>query len=443
MSTQEKIDISTVLDKHPISRRQWLIVFLGFFVLGIDGFDVTAIGFIAPALIDDWQISRHMLGPVMMSGLFGLAAGSLISGPLADRYGRKKLIIGSVIFFGASSLLSAWSWNLSSLTFFRFITGLGLGAAMPNITTLVAEYAPWRYRSRLATVIHCGFNTGAALGGLLSQQLLGTFGWRSVLITGGVLPLIFALILIRYLPESMQYLVQDPANKQRLTHLLNKFVPGIADEKTHFYTSEPQKAHASTARSLLHPPYTFGTLALWLTLFAGLFCVYLLSSWLPLMVRDTGMTLSQAVIMGSVFQIGGMMGNFCIGIEMDRWGRHCAIILTLLGGACSALILGMHIPSLPVLCVLVLMLGFTVNGISPGCYALAAHFYPTSIRATGVSWATGIGRLGAITSAGAGSAMLAAGWTFSEVFMFLPLPLVAGALALYCKKQRRAIAKTH
>jgi AAHS family 4-hydroxybenzoate transporter-like MFS transporter len=103
----------------------------------------------------------------------------------------------------------------------------------------------------------------------------------------------------------------------------------------------------------------------------------------------------------------------------------------------------MHIPSLPVLCVLVLMLGFTVNGISPGCYALAAHFYPTSIRATGVSWATGVGRLGAITSAGAGSAMLAAGWTFSEVFMFLPLPLAAGALALYCKKQRRAIAKTH
>lgn len=443
MPTQEKIDISTVLDKHPISRRQWLIVFLGFFVLGIDGFDVTAIGFIAPALIDDWQISRHMLGPVMMSGLFGLAAGSLISGPLADRYGRKKLIIGSVLFFGVSSLLSAWSWNLSSLTFFRFITGLGLGAAMPNITTLVAEYAPWRYRSRLSTVIHCGFNTGAALGGLLSQQLLGTFGWRSVLITGGVLPLLLALILLRYLPESMQYLVQNPDNKQRLTHLLNKFVPDIADEKSHFYTSEPQKAHASTAMSLLHAPYTFGTLALWLTLFAGLFCVYLLSSWLPLMVRDTGMTLSQAVIMGSVFQIGGMMGNFCIGIEMDRCGRHCAIILTLLGGACSALILGVHTPSLPVLCVLVLMLGFTINGISPGCYALAAHFYPTSIRATGVSWATGIGRLGAITSAGAGSAMLAAGWTFSEVFMFLPLPLVAGALALYCKKQRLVIAKTH
>lgn len=443
MSAQEQVDISSVLDKQPISRRQWLIVFLGFLVLGIDGFDVTAIGFIAPALIDDWQISRHMLGPVMMSGLFGLAAGSLISGPLADRYGRKKLIVGSVLFFGASSLLSAWSWNLSSLTFFRFITGLGLGAAMPNITTLVAEYAPWKYRSRLATLIHCGFNTGAALGGLLSQQLLGSWGWRSVLITGGVLPLLLAIILLRYLPESMHYMVQHPKNKNRLMHLLNTFVPGLADDKTRFFTSEPQKAHASTARSLLHPPYTLGTIALWLTLFAGLFCVYLLSSWLPLMIKDTGLTLSQAVLMGSVFQIGGMMGNFCIGIEMDRWGRHCAIIMTLLGGACSALILGLHTPSLPGLCLLVLLLGFTINGISPGCYALAAHFYPTSIRATGVGWATGIGRLGAITSAGAGSMMLAAGWTFNDVFMFLPLPLLAGALALYCKKQRLVIANSH
>lgn len=434
MAIQEKIDISAVFDNQPISRQQWLIVFLGFLVLGIDGFDVTSISFIAPALIDDWQISRHMLGPVMMSGLFGLAGGSLISGPLADRYGRKKLIISSVLFFGISSLLSAWSWNLPSLTFFRFITGLGLGAAMPNITTLVAEYAPKKYRSRLSTVIHCGFNTGAALGGLLSQQLLGSYGWRSVLITGGILPLLLALILLRYLPESMHYLVQHAERKQDLRYLLNRFVPAIADEKTHFFTTERKKTRTSRAKSLLHSPYTLGTFALWVTLFAGLFCVYLLSSWLPLMIRDSGLTLSQAVLMGSVFQLGGMLGNFCIGIEMDRWGKHNAIIMTLTVGAITAFILGLHTPSLPGLCLLVLILGFTINGISPGCYALAAHFYPTSIRATGVGWATGVGRLGAICSAGTGSMMLAAGWTFSEVFLFLPLPLLAGALAMSCKK---------
>ena len=125
MSVQNQIDISTILDKHPISKRQWFIVFLGFFVLGIDGFDVTAIGYIAPALIDHWQLSKQDLGPVMMSGLLGLAAGSLISGPLADRYGRKKLIIGSVVFFGLSSLLSAGAWNLSSLTFFVLLPDSG------------------------------------------------------------------------------------------------------------------------------------------------------------------------------------------------------------------------------------------------------------------------------------------------------------------------------
>lgn len=438
MSVQNQIDISTILDKHPISKRQWFIVFLGFFVLGIDGFDVTAIGYIAPALIDHWQLSKEDLGPVMMSGLLGLAAGSLISGPLADRYGRKKLIIGSVVFFGLSSLLSAGAWNLSSLTFFRFITGLGLGAAMPNITTLVAEYAPHRYRSRLSTVIHCGFNSGAALGGILSQQLLGTFGWRAVLIAGGILPLLLALVLLRCLPESMLYLVQHAGNDARLVRLLNLFIPGIADKDTRFYTTEPQKARASTAKSLLHPPYTLGTVALWLTLFVGLFSVYLLSSWLPLMIKDAGLTLSQAVLMGSVFQIGGMIGNFCIGIEMDRWGKHEAIILTLSGSICGALILGLFTPSLFLLYALVLILGFTLNGINPGCYALAAHFYPTSIRATGVGWATGIGRLGAITSAGVGSLMLAAGWTFSDVFLFLPLPLLAGALAMYCKKRTQS-----
>lgn len=436
MSGQQQIDISTVLDSQPIGRRQWLILFLGFFTLSVDGFDVTAMGFIAPALIDDWQISRHALGPVMMSGLLGLACGSLISGPLADRHGRKTLIVGSVFFFGVGSLLSAWSWDLTSLTVLRFVTGLGLGAAMPNITTLVAEYAPRRRRSHMSTAIHCGFNTGAALGGLASERLIEAFGWRAVLVAGGVLPLLLVVVLLLYLPESMRFLVQHPGQKPRLMRLLNRFIPGVADENTRFINAEPQMTRGSTVGSLLHAPYGLGTAAIWLTLLVGLFSVYLLSSWLPLMVRDAGLTLSQAVVIGSVFQMGGMAGNFCIGLEMDRWGKHRAIIATLLGGAVGALLLGLHTPSLPLLCALVLVLGFTINGINPGCYALAAHFYPTFMRATGVSWATGIGRLGAIAGAGVGSAMLAANWTFSDVFLFLPLPLLAGALVMYCKKQR-------
>ncbi|MFE8151310.1 aromatic acid/H+ symport family MFS transporter [Brenneria goodwinii] len=442
MSGQKQIDISTILDSQPITPRQWLIIFLGFITLAVDGFDVTAMGFIAPALIDDWQISRHELGPVMMSGLLGLACGSLISGPLADRHGRKTLIVGSVLFFGIGSLISAWSWDLLSLIIFRFLTGLGLGAAMPNITTLVAEYAPKRCRSHMSTAIHCGFNTGAALGGLASERLIEMFGWRSVFLAGGALPLMLTVVLLLYLPESMRFLVLHTRYQQRLARLLNRFIPQVADANTRFINSEPRITQKSAIGSLFHAPYAAGTLAIWATLFIGLFSVYLLSSWLPLMVRDAGLTLSQAVIIGAIFQVGGIAGNFCIGLEMDRWGKHRAIALTLLGGACGALLLGLHMPTLPLLCSLVLLLGFTINGINPGCYALAAHFYPTFMRATGVSWATGIGRLGAISGAGIGSAMLAANWSFSDVFLFLPLPLLFGALAMYLKKQNTTTVYT-
>src|SRR5476651_1144559 len=232
MNDGKRIDVSTFLDDRKIGFRQWLILILGFITLSVDGFDVTSMGFIAPALIDDWQIARHQLGPIMISSLFGLSFGSMISGPLSDRFGRKKIIICAVAFFGLSSIASAFAWDITSLTVLRFITGLGLGAAMPNITTLVAEYAPKRHRSHMATAIHCGFNTGAALGGLASMGLISMFGWRSVLIAGGVLPIALTLVLLLWLPESVRFLAQwqqSASHRQKLIRLINQFVPGLAD----------------------------------------------------------------------------------------------------------------------------------------------------------------------------------------------------------------------
>jgi AAHS family 4-hydroxybenzoate transporter-like MFS transporter len=433
MSSAQRIDVSTILDGIPISARQWLILFLGFITLSVDGFDVTSMGFIAPALIDDWHIARQALGPIMVSSLFGLACGSIISGPLADRYGRKTVIICSVGFFGLSSFVSAYAWNIASLTVLRFITGLGLGAAMPNITTLVAEFAPKRRRSQMSTVIHCGFNIGAAIGGLASDRLIHWFGWRSVLVAGGVLPVCLAIVLIYMLPESIRFLAQDKGNHPRLVSIINRFSPGMVSPSTQFYNSEDSNIGKSTIHALFMPGYRMGTWMIWLILCVGLFSVYLLSSWLPLLVRDSGLSLTQAVVIGSVFQIGGMVGNFSIGYIMDRWGAHKTIGCTLFIGACSALALAILHPSMSTLCLFVGLLGMSVNSVNPGCYALSAQFYPTFMRATGVSWATGIGRLGAIVGAGAGSLMLAANWSFNQVFLFLPLLLVIGVLATYGK----------
>lgn len=436
MALSTHVDVSTFLDERPIGVRQWLVLILGFLVLVFDGFDTTAMGFIAPALLDDWGIERQDLGPVMMSGLLGLAAGSLTAGPLADRLGRKWVIIGSVFFFGVWSLISAYATDIFTLSLLRFLTGMGLGASMPNTATLVAEYAPKRRRSQMVTFIYCGFAVGAALGGIGSKVLIEVFGWRSVLVAGGVLPIAFAVLLIPLLPESIRFLEQQSRLKTRLTRAVNKVAPGIADANTRFYSSEEQVQGGNSVSALFTPSYRLGTCMIWLTLFMGLLTMYLLSSWLPLISRDAGLSLAEAAIIGSLLQVGGVLGNLTVGLKMDRWNPHKVIGWTIFGGAVCAVLIALLPPTMMVLCPLILLLGYFVNGVSPGCYALSAHFYPTRMRATGVSWATGIGRLGAISGAGLGALILAANWNFSQVFLFLAVPASLGILAQYFKARQ-------
>lgn len=439
MPHSARVDVSTFLDALPMGARQWLVVLLGFIVLAFDGFDTTAIGFVAPALVDDWGIARHDLGPVMMSSLLGLAIGAMVAGPMADRLGRRTVIIGSVFFFGVGSLASAFATDITSLTVLRFLTGLGLGASMPNTATLVAEYGPKRSRSHMVTGIYCGFTIGATLGGIGSEALIEHFGWPSVMVAGGVLPIVFALLLLACLPESINFLVHRPDLKQRLLQAVDKVAPGLANRDTLFYSSEEKVQDKGSVGALLAPRYRLGTCMIWVTLFMGLLTMYLLSSWLPLISRDAGLSLSQAALIGSLLQAGGVLGNFTIGMKMDRFDHHKVVGLTLLGGGISAVLIALQQPTIQVLCPLIVLLGYFINGVNTGSYALATQFYPTQIRATGVSWATGMGRFGAISGAGVGALMLAADWHFNQVFLFLTLPAALGIVALTIKyrHQRR------
>ncbi|MGO1268867.1 MAG: MFS transporter [Pseudomonas bubulae] len=437
MSNSSTLDVSTFMDSRKMSARQWVVLFLGFMVLVFDGFDTTSIGFIAPALIDDWGLLRQDLGPVMMSGLLGLAFGSLTAGPLADRFGRRPVIIGSVLLFGFWSLVSAWSTGIVSLTVLRFLTGVGLGASMPNTATLISEFAPKRYRSHMVSFIYCGFAFGAALGGLGSEWLIQHFGWRSVLVVGGVLPIAFALLLVFSLPESIRFLAQKSALKERLIKEINKVVPGLANTRTQFHSSEVSIKETGKVSALFASGFSLGTCMIWVTLFMGLLMMYLLSSWLPLLSRDAGLSMGEAALLGSLLQIGGMLGNFTVGMKMDRWDHHKVVGLTVFGGGACAVLIALQQPTMQVLCPLILLLGYFLNGVNVGGYALAAGFYPTQIRATGVCWATGIGRLGAISGAGIGALMLAAQWNFSQVFMFLAIPSLMGATALWIKGRKR------
>src|SRR3954467_1385984 len=196
MPPDRTVDVQAFLNENPFSKYQWLTFALCFFIVLLDGFDTAAIGYIAPSLITEWGVNRPALAPALSAALFGLAIGALSSGPLADKFGRKTVLVGSVLIFGLACLLSAWAGSLNQLVLWRFVTGLGLGAAMPNAVTLTSEYCPEGKRAMLTNAMFCGFPTGAAFGGFLAAWMIPIWGWRSVLILGGTVPLALVVVML-------------------------------------------------------------------------------------------------------------------------------------------------------------------------------------------------------------------------------------------------------
>lgn len=440
-STPNQLNVQEFLDSRPFRAFHWKILLLGLAVLILDGFDVVAMGFIAPALITDWKLSRAALGPVLSMGLFGLAIGALTGGPLADRFGRRKVIIGSVIFFGLMSLASAWAPNIAALSVMRFLTGLGLGASQPNAATLASEYAPKKHRSVMVTFIYCGFTLGAAGGGFLSSYLIPTHGWQSILVIGGVVPLLFAALLFAVLPESAKFLALKHEGRPALARIINQIQPGIVDVSTELVTAERENASKGAIRLIVSKPHTAVTIALWTGLFMNLMTVYFLNSWLPIIVKDNNFSLGDAALVGAMMQVGGTIGNIVIGWEMDRFKAYKVMIGTLLAAATFTVAISQLNVGLSGLITLVFLLGYCTNSTNTGWTAMAASYYPTEMRATGTSWMTGIGRFGAISGASIGALLLSLKWNFGQLFLFLTVPIAIAVCAAYVQGRNRRNAE--
>jgi MFS transporter, AAHS family, 4-hydroxybenzoate transporter len=424
------IDVVEFIDQQPVGGFQIKLLLTCAAVLFLDGFDTQAIGYVAPALAKEWGLTKAALGPVFSAGLFGLMIGALLFGPLADRIGRKKIIIFSTLAFGIGTLATAFIQDVNSLLAIRFLTGLGLGGAMPNAIAMTSEFNPRRRRATMVMIMFCGFSVGAALGGFLAAGLIPQFGWRSVFVVGGLVPLLLVPVLVLRLPESVRFLVLTGRAPQQVAQMLGWISPKASfTAATRFVVHEPELAGIPVLH-LFRGGRTLVTLLLWVVFFMSLLDLYFLSNWLPTVLNDLGASVSAAAVIGSMLQVGGIVGTFALGSIIDRFSfRALALVYFVAVFAVGAI---GHLGHSAVLVTLAIFVaGFCIVGGQIAANALAAAFYPTAVRATGVGWALGIGRVGSIVGPLVGGLLLSMKWSAAEVFMTAAGAALCAALAAF------------
>jgi AAHS family 4-hydroxybenzoate transporter-like MFS transporter len=434
MNPGPSVDVQSFLNSHRFSPYQWLILALCFLIVLLDGFDTAAIGFVAPSLIKVWGIARPALAPVLSAALFGLAAGAFAAGPLSDRFGRKRVLVASVALFGAACTASTFAANLEQLTTLRFVTGLGLGAAMPNAVTLMIEYCPDQRRATLTNTMFCGFPLGAALGGFLAAWMIPQWGWRSVFLFGGVAPLVLTLLMLVMLPESVRYMVTKGLPAQRIRAALRRISHSVdsAVSFTMIERAAPTAANGGIG-VVLSRPYIVGSTMLWLTYFMGLVIFYALINWMPLLFKDAGLDPQTATLISALFPLGGV-GAVLLGWLMDRFNPTRMVAIGFALTAVAIWAIGQVGHSVALLVVSVFVGGTLMNMSQASLGALAGEFYPTRGRATGVAWMMGIGRFGGIAGSFIVAELTRRQLGFSEILTVMAVPGVIAAVALLVKQ---------
>lgn len=431
------INVAATIDEQPIGSFQLRAFVLCALVLFVDGFDVQSITYVAPAISRDWDLARGALGPTFSAGLFGVMLGALLLAPLADRIGRRRVIVYSCIAFGIGTLATVWAGSLTELLLIRFLTGLGLGSALPNAIGLASEYAPKRRRATVVTFVGSGISLGAIGAGIAAANLVAPYGWRAVFVVGGVLPLLLAAGLWLGLPESLRFAAVVPERQAEARRLLEKLRRGLRiDDGVRVISGEPEGGKTTVA-DLFREQRGTATVLLWIAFFMSLLNVYFAINWLPTSLTSTGFDVTQAAVMTTFYHVGGVVGTYALGLLMDKLGAHRMQIFAMLVAVVGLYVFATSVGLSQVTTTAVLMLvGFGVVGGQVGVNALASMTYPVAMRSTGLGWALGVGRVGSIIGPSLGGIMLATAQNPRAVYLFCIAPAAIGIVAVALLKRR-------
>jgi AAHS family 4-hydroxybenzoate transporter-like MFS transporter len=430
MADDKGLEVTAFIEQRGLGGFQMFVFTLCTLIVFLDGFDAQAIGYVAPELSAMLGIEPGALWPVLSSGLVGLMLGALLIAPLADRIGRRPVLLASLAMVGLFSLATAFSSDFNQLLILRFLTGLGLGGSMPNAIALTSEYAPGRRRSLLVMAMFSGFTLGSIVGGLVSAQLVPDYGWRAVFVAGGVAPLVLLVLLLIAMPESIRFLGLDPANRARVARLLKKIDPKAAiAADAPLYVRQPEAARMSVVH-LFTDGRALATLLLWVIFFMSLLDIYLLVNWLRTAMSVAGAPVRTAILIGTVLQVGGLVAVAPLAWSLDRAGARITMALSYLTAAVAIGLIGVFAQSsIPMTFVVVFIAGFGVIGGQTAANALAAASYPTEIRSTGVGWALGVGRVGSIIGPAVAGVLLTMEVSLRDIFLLSAVPALLGALA--------------
>jgi AAHS family 4-hydroxybenzoate transporter-like MFS transporter len=420
------LDVRRLLDDRTIGRFQVAIVAICSAIVLLDGFDAQVMGYVAGDLGKELHIAKDALGPVLSSGLIGMAVGAAVFGPLADRLGRRPVLILCPLIFGVGALLTVLAGSKTELIAFRLLTGFGMGGAMPNTIALTAEYMPARVRASAVMIMFCGFSIGAAVVGWVARGIIPHFGWRGVFVVGGILPCLITALSIGFLPESIRFLLRKDPRDPRAVKYLSRIAPD-APLSGDLVLAE-DRAPGFVVKQLFVSGRHRVTLLLWVMFFANLLDLYFISSWLPIIQTGVGIPQDRAILIATLFQVGGTIGAVVLGRFMDRNLSFRLLALTYLGAAACVFLIGESGASVAWLIVTVFAAGFGVIGAQNGANALSAAVYPTAYRSTGVGWAFGVGRIGSILGPILGGMLVG---TTPRLFLWAAVPLMVAAAAAF------------